>query len=97
MPRTSGYKGAIIDAVCFDRAVLAPMARRLIQRRRAFYDTLEHVSEAQGIILLNTHFRVAVGCSLHDMQSGLRWGLRPMALDGVLIDLHIAIEAARTS
>ena len=44
-----------------------------------------------------TDLFVANGCALHDLQNALRWGIEPLLKKDMLHDMHIILEALRSS
>ena len=97
MLRRAGHKHISITHVAFDRALFAPLERMFKQRQAAYYSPAHgvHLGEESAILEL-TDWIVSSGCSLHDAQNGLKWGLSPLTKGANIVeDLHITIESLR--
>ena len=70
----------------------------MFRQRQAAYYSLAHGVHlgVESAILELTDWIVSSGCSLHDAQNGLKWGLSPLTKGAnIVADLHITIESLR--
>jgi hypothetical protein len=99
--RALDHRGIVVSHYCFDRALQAPMARKMQQRHSLYYETLGGPIPRQGeIALLELQdWVVNTACSAHDVHNSLMWGLRPYAGNeaDMMRKLHVAIGSLRNS
>lgn len=96
--RRLGHESICIFHFGADRLLFTALDRQLRQRHQAFYST-EHGPDLgeQAPLYALTDWFVSAGCSLHDGQNGLKWGLSPWVEGPLVEDLHISIESLRNS
>ena len=101
MARTLGHTGLVINHYCFDRALQAPLSKRLDQRHRLYYQLAHDRQDSPDDIGLQEllDWCICTGCAAHDTHNGLKWGLQWLVKDvaGTLQNLHIAIESLRNA
>lgn len=94
-----GHDGISISHYAFDRAIYAPLLRKLLQRHGLQQARQEATQQAQPVVprhLLN--WVVGTGCAMHDAQNGFKWALAPYVQSTDIVrDLHITIESLRNS
>ena len=76
MARTQGHTGPAINHYCFDRALQAPLSKRLDQRHRLYYQLAHDRHYSPDDIGLRELFDwcIRTGCAAHDTHTGLKWG-----------------------
>jgi hypothetical protein len=89
-----GHKGISLTHVCFDRAVLLPMARCLHERSRAFFEASTELGDDRLLIELSTWF-VATGCGQHDGSNALKWAVMDLTEEQLLSDAGIVLRSLR--
>ena len=75
--RELGAQSITITSTCFDRALQSSMSRMLAQRQALYYEVKYGADAYRGDALFEvlTDWSVATGCSAHDAQNALKWGM----------------------
>lgn len=96
--RRQGFRGLIVNHFVADRAVFSSLDLRLRQRHRAYYEPElgPELGDEAGLLMLSDLY-CSCGCSAHDIQNSLRWGLTAHATAEDLKDMHIICESLRNS
>jgi len=97
--RQLGARSIIISSTCFDRALQSSMSRLLAQRQALYYQVKHGAGAYQGDALFEvlTDWSVSTGCSAHDAQNALKWGMVGCVPDTAeaLKGLYIGLESLR--
>jgi hypothetical protein len=93
-----GHKGVCITHYCFDRAGYAPVSK-LLKQRHCLYHARAVSMDPSGAAQLQQRLDwvVGTGCSNHDCQNALKWGLASLHQTEDLKDLYIVIQSLRNS
>ena len=67
----------VISHYCFDRAVMAPVSRRMMQWHRGGLPGAAHSDRVEDLTL-------CTGCACHDVQNALKWSLSAYLSGGAL-------------
>ena len=97
--RELGAQSITITSTCFDRGLQSSMSRVMAQRQALYYQVKhgEKWLEGDGFREFLMDWTVSTGCSAHDAQNALKWGMVGVVADtaGALKGLYIGLESLR--
>jgi len=93
--RQQGHDGIIATVYLFDGLLCKPLGRHFRARHRMYYSEYGPMGGAEHLLSSLTDWVFTMKCTAHSCSNAVKTGLREVANDQLLENVHIAIEALR--